>query len=152
MHVSVTIPKDRGGRRAAAPARDGFLSSAQGFYTWFNMLPVEFASILHSGLPHHSHFKSNCWNGCITWEKCAKKYIPAFKSSAFLTAEIYVNGLWHSLSKQAIPWMTHFHSQPRHWCVFSHILIHHSVSGRLGAFYKDVRSFTFACWCCVLAF
>lgn len=55
--MSVSIPKYRGergwgesGGGAAAPARDRFLSPLQGFYTWFNMLPVEFGSILHSGL------------------------------------------------------------------------------------------------------
>ena len=58
--ASVTVPKDRGRGRAAAPARDRFLSPSGGFYTWFNMLLGEFGSILHSGLPRHSHFKSNC--------------------------------------------------------------------------------------------
>lgn len=107
--MSVTIPKDRGGGKAAAPARDRFLSPSQGFYTWFNMLPVEFGSILHSGLPRHSHFKSNCWPGRTTWEKAVvlkKIYSKLLKSLAFLSVGINVNDIWssaiHYLNKQSV--------------------------------------------------
>lgn len=95
--MSVTIPKDRGEQcGAAAPARDRFLSPSQGFYTWFNMLPVEFGSILHSGLLRHSHFKSNCWPGHIPAEEKAvdpKDTFLAFYHQLFFKQE---NAYWSS--------------------------------------------------------
>lgn len=55
-----TEVSERGGGKRLQPG-DRFLSPLRGFYTWFNMLPVEFGSILHSGPLCHSHFRSNCW-------------------------------------------------------------------------------------------
>ena len=114
--MSVTIPKDRDGGKAAAPAGDRFLSPSWGFYTWFNMLPGEFGSILHSGLPCHSHFKSNCWPGRNTWEKkpvMLKIHSRLLNHCLFLSVGINVNDmkLHHSLSKQAFGQITNFHWQ-----------------------------------------
>lgn len=77
-----------GGRETAAPARDRFLSRSRGFYTWFNMLQGEFGPILHSGLPRHSHFKSNCWPGRTTWENPRRyEYCPGFFIPGFFSGQ-----------------------------------------------------------------
>lgn len=67
------------GRETTASAQDRFQSRSPGFYTWFNILLGEFGSILHSGPPHHSHFRSNLSPTHTTWEKmCCWKHGPGF--------------------------------------------------------------------------
>lgn len=148
--MSVTVPKDRGVGRAAAPAGDRFLNPSAGFYTWFNMLPLEFGSILHSGLPRHSHFESNCWPGLAPEKKWCWKYtLQAFLSGG---DKCKWQRKFQDLSAGSQILNTKQETNAaffrQYWNPFQ-LLIR---TGRTGNLSSVVHSVTFLCWCCVLGF